>query len=176
MAGRTRGRRSIPRSIGTWHGEVRTGQRQNRKTLEAGPAIRAMGSCSYCRAGCRNCRAPQRKTASEQLVDQQELLPMRLARVRAGIRRRAVWNLALCRAWKGPRPVRPPPDTPDGYRNRDPRKDHYENIRQRNPSAATNKRKARGRRSEIEQPAPASTALLPPTRLPPCRLQQRAGW
>ena len=126
--------------------------------------------------GAGTASPPQRKTASEQLVDQQELLPMRLARVRAGIRRRVVWSLALCRAWKGPRPVRPPPDTPDGYRNRDPRKDHYENIRQRNPSAATNKRKARGRRSEIEQPAPASTALLPPTRLPPCRLQQRAGW
>jgi hypothetical protein len=28
--------------------------------------------------------APQRKTASEQLIDLQELLPMRLARVRAG--------------------------------------------------------------------------------------------
>jgi hypothetical protein len=175
MAGRTRRRRSIPRSIGAWHGEVPTGQLQNRESLEAALALRAIGSCSYCRAGCRNCRAPQRKTASEQLVDQQELRPMRLARVRAGIRRRVVWSLALRRVWKGPRPVRPSPDTPDGYRNRDPRKGHYENIRQRNPPAATNQRKPRGRQSEIEQPAPASTPLLPPTRLPPGRLQQRAG-
>jgi hypothetical protein len=35
----------------------------------------------------------QRKTASEQLVDHKELLPMRLAQVRAGIRRRPVWSM-----------------------------------------------------------------------------------
>jgi len=75
-------------------------------------------------------------------MDQQELLPMRLARVRAGIRRRVVWSVALSRAWKGPRPILPSPETPDGYRNRDPRKGHYENIAQRNPSAATNKEKS----------------------------------
>jgi len=97
--------------------------------------------------------------------------PMRFSlggRVRAGIRRRVVWSLALCRAWKGPRPVRPPPDTPDGYRNRDPRKDHYENIRQRNPSAATNRRKAMwarfgnrtaGSRKHAVAPAHLSSAL-----------------
>jgi hypothetical protein len=94
---------------------------------------------------CRMQELPgfKRKTASEQLVDQQELLPMRLARVRAGIRRRVVWSVALSRSWKGPRPIRPSPETPDGYRNRDPRKGHYdENVRQRNPPAATNKEKS----------------------------------
>jgi hypothetical protein len=176
MAGCTPPRRSILRSIGPWHREVPTGQLQNQESLEAALPLRAIGSCSYCRAGAGTAAPPQRKTASEQLVDQQELLPMRLARVRAGIRRRVVWSLALRRAWKDPRPIRPSPDTPDGYRNRDPRKGHYENIRQRNPSAATNKTKPHGRPSEIEQPAPASTLLLPPIRLPPCRLQQRAGW
>jgi hypothetical protein len=79
-------------------------------------------------------------------MDQQELLPMRLARVRAGIRRRVVWSVALSRAWKGPRPIRPSPETPDGYRNRDPGKGHYENTPQRNPSAATNKEKSSERR------------------------------
>lgn len=79
-------------------------------------------------------------------MDQQELLPMRLARVRAGIRRRVVWSAALSRAWKGPRPIRPSPETPDGYRNRDPREDHYENIRPKNPSAATNQGKSNERR------------------------------
>jgi hypothetical protein len=34
--------------------------------------------------GMQELPRPQRKTASEQLMDQQELLPMRLARVRAG--------------------------------------------------------------------------------------------
>jgi hypothetical protein len=79
-------------------------------------------------------------------MDQQELLPMRLARVRAGIRRRVVWSVALSRAWQSPRPIHPSPETPDGYRNRDPRKGHYENIPQRNPSAATNKEKSSERR------------------------------
>ena len=37
----------------------------------------------------------QRKTASEQLIDHQELLPMRLAQVRAGIRRRSVWGVSF---------------------------------------------------------------------------------
>ena len=34
--------------------------------------------------GMQELLRPQRKTASEQLMGQQELLPMRLARVRAG--------------------------------------------------------------------------------------------
>ena len=101
-------------------------------------------------------------------MDQQELLPMRLARVRGlEIRRRVVWIVALCRAWQGPRPIRPSPETPDGYRNRDPRKDHYENILQKNPSAATNKEKSSEQPYKLEQPAPASTSWLQPTLLPP---------
>ena len=75
-------------------------------------------------------------------MDQRELLPMRLARVRAGIRRRVVWSVPSNRAWKGPRPILPSPETPDGYRNRDPRKGQYENMPRRNPSAATNKEKS----------------------------------
>jgi hypothetical protein len=35
-------------------------------------------------------------------MDQQELLPMRLALVRAGIRRRAVWSMGVSRSWKSP--------------------------------------------------------------------------
>jgi len=42
---------------------------------------------------------PQRKTASEKLIDHQELLPMRLAQVRAGMRRRSAWNVELSRSW-----------------------------------------------------------------------------
>ena len=61
-------------------------------------------------------------------MDQQELLPMRLALVRAGIRRRVVWSIALNRSWKGPRPIRPSPETPYGYRNHDPRQGRYESI------------------------------------------------
>ena len=45
----------------------------------------------------------KRKTASEQLIDKKELLPMRFALVRAGIRRRAVWGLfSVSRSWKSP--------------------------------------------------------------------------
>ena len=88
--------------------------------------------------GVQESPRPKRKTASEQLVDQQELLPMRFAQVQAGIRRRVVWSVALSRAWKGPRPIRPSPVTPGGYRNRDPRKGHHGNVQPKNPSAATN--------------------------------------
>jgi hypothetical protein len=42
----------------------------------------------------------QKKAASERLIrDQQELMPMRPARVRAEIRRRVVCNIALNRFW-----------------------------------------------------------------------------
>jgi len=71
--------------------------------------------------------------------------------------------------------IRPSPETPDGYRNRDPRKDHYANVRCKNPSAATNKEKSSERRHKIERAHPAGTALLQPTLLPPRQLQQRAG-
>jgi len=47
-------------------------------------------------------RLHKRKTASEQLIDKKELLPMRFALVRAGIRRRAVWSYGVSRSWKSP--------------------------------------------------------------------------
>ena len=56
-----------------------------------------------------------------------------------------------------------------------PGKTLYKDIPQRNPSAATNKEESSEQQSELEPPAPASTPLLQPTLLPPCRLQQRAG-
>jgi hypothetical protein len=92
--------------------------------------------------GMQELPRPQRKTASEQLIDQQELLPMRLARARAEIRRRVVWSIALTRSWEGPRPIHPSPETPDGYRNRDPRKGHYENIRPKTPLRQQTKEKS----------------------------------
>jgi hypothetical protein len=79
---------------------------------------------------------------------------MRFARVRAGTRRRAVWGVELNRSWKGPRPNRPSPETPDGDRNRDPRKDRYKSIPEKRPSAATN----RGKSSGLLRPTP----LAPP--------------
>src|SRR5271157_1206239 len=66
---------------------------------------------------------PNGKTASERLTDRHELLPMRFARGRAGIRRRTVWSAALTRSGRNPLPVIPSPGAPDGYRNRDPRRD-----------------------------------------------------
>jgi hypothetical protein len=119
--------------------------------------------------------APQRKTASEQLMDQRELLPMRLARVRAGDPTSGRLECCVKSCLERSASIRPSPETPDGYRNRDPRKDHYISIPQRNPSAATNQGKSRERRQKPEQPAAASTLSLQPTLLPSCQLQQRAG-
>jgi len=71
---------------------------QTGEFFKAGLATEAIGACRYCRAGCRICngnRPTQRKTAPAELVDQRELQPMRLAQVRAGIRRRAVWECCV---------------------------------------------------------------------------------
>ena len=54
---------------------------------------------------------------------QHELLPMRFARVRAGIRRRTIWSAASTRSGRSPLPIIPSPGAPDGYRNRDPLRD-----------------------------------------------------
>jgi len=85
---------------------------------------------------------PKIKTAPEQLIDYQELLPMRLAQVRAGIRRRSIWSICLSRSWRAPHPnysfARNATWLPQSPRRRDPY-EHFmnRNIR-KNPSAATN--------------------------------------
>jgi hypothetical protein len=76
----------------------------------------------------------KRKTASEQLMDETELLPMRFALGRAGIGRRAVWY--WCKPILEKSVLLSLPEAPDGNRNRDPRRDCYEST-EKNPSAAT---------------------------------------
>lgn len=71
-------------------------------------------------------------------------------------------GVALNRSWKGPRPIRPSPETPDGNRNRDPRKDRYENIPQGKKPLCGNKQ------GKVECVARANSSS-------PAWLQQRAG-
>jgi len=79
----------------------------------------------------------KRKTASEQLMDETELLPMRFALGRAGIGRRAVWY--WCKPILEKSVLLSSPEAPDGNRNRDPRRDCYDTF-SKNPSAAADLR------------------------------------
>jgi len=60
-----------------------------------------------------------KETASAQLMDQKDLLPMRFALVRAGIRRRAIWS-TWCKPILEKSVLLSSPEWPDGNRNRDP--------------------------------------------------------
>ena len=68
---------------------------------------------------------PKRKTAPEQLIDHQELLPMRFARVRAGFRRRSVWSIYFKSILAVHILTIPSPGTPGGYRRR---RDPYKHV------------------------------------------------
>jgi hypothetical protein len=134
---------------------------QHLQHLEEHPAQR--DACSYCRMECRN-RSPKKNRIGA---------AQRPARAAADAARPGSgWDpasgrlkFALSRSWKGPRPIRPSPETPDGSRNRDPRKGHYENIPQRNPLRQPTRDKSSERRYKLECAHPAGTALLQPTLL-----------
>ena len=98
-----------------------------------------------------------------------------LPRVRAGTRRRVVWNVAWNRSWKGPRPfvLRQKRQTATAIAI--PGKTVDKASCKETPLRQPTRESQVGQRQKLEQPAPASTPLLQPTRLPPCQLLQRAG-
>ena len=108
-------------------------------------------------------------------MNRHEPLPMRFARVRAGIRRRIVWNSTLTRFWRSPLPKKPSPKTPDGYRNRDPRRDLNANIAPKYPSAAIDGETSNERPSRNETAAPGRRAVATATLNSACQLRQRAS-
>jgi len=179
LAGRTRWRGSIPRSIGTLRREVRAAQRYSSVRAENlwQPVVPSEPS-AHAAIAARNAgtAAPPKKN-------------------RIGAALRASKSCCRCGSpgfglgsgvglsgvsrYIGPGKVRVlfvlRQKRQTATATVIPGKTIYKDIPPRNPSAATNKEESSERQSELEPPAPASTPLLQPTLLPPCRLQQRAG-
>src|ERR1017187_140054 len=67
------------------------------------------------------------------LLDQQELLPMRLAHFRAGVRRLGVRSIVFWPILAASASIIPPPETPDGYPQSCSLKRDAEGISQKRP-------------------------------------------
>ena len=123
-------------------------------------------SCSYCRCGMQKL---SRNDATRTRLGAAH----RPARVRCGSHQRADPASSRLDPGESPRPIIPSPGTPDGYRNRDPRRDHDEDMHKKalcapgkESRANGNKSPNTGSRKHAVATAHSSSAF---------RLQQRAG-